>query len=269
MVPQKSFRPMTYLQRLWWPVKHIYGSGATSEWLSMVSLAKCSEFSAYSQPLLILTLLIIFFSQKGQVDVPDDQRLYINTVSNRYLFNHGIEADLYPIRILHFQLSFVECKVSWGFVSTSECHSEPTTSTGSGKSHTVSTILENALISGFPAIGSLTKPLSVLVLHYGEGGLNSLPNEAAWLSSSISSHIKGPPVRVYVSRSSLQTMRTVYGPLGERVSVEPLLFSSSELDVAAILSMMAVGSTDSAPLYMQIIMASLWASLVESSLMLP
>jgi len=133
----------------------------------------------------------------------------------------------------------------------------PRTSTGSGKSHTVSTILENALISDFPAIGSLTKPLAALVLHYGEGGSNALPNETAWLSSSVSSHITGPPVRVYVSKSSLQTMRTVYAPLGERVSVEPLLFSSSELDVAAILSMMAVGSSDSAPLYMQIIMASL------------
>ncbi len=115
-------------------------------------------------------------------------------------------------------------------------------------------MLENMLIPGFSAIGSLAKPLAGLVLHYGEGGM---PNETAWLSSSVSSHVTGPPVRVFVSRSSLHTMRTVYAPLGDRVTVEPLFFKSSELDAAAILSMMAVGSSDSAPLYMQIILVNL------------
>ena len=64
----------------------------------------------------------------------------------------------------------------------------------------------------------------------------------------------GPPVRVYVSHSSLQTMRAVYARLGANVTVEPFLLHNSELDAAAILSMMAVGSTESAPLYMQIIL---------------
>ena len=125
---------------------------------------------------------------------------------------------------------------------------------GSGKSHTVSTMLENMLISGFSAIGSLTRPLAGLVLHYGTGGINSLPNETAWLSSSISSFVNGPPVCVYVSKACLQTMRTIYEPLGDKVTIEPLLFQNHELDAAAILSMMAVGSAESAPLYMQIIL---------------
>lgn len=129
-----------------------------------------------------------------------------------------------------------------------------TSCSGSGKSHTVSAILENMFISNFPAIGSLTKPLCGLVLHFGEGGASALPNETAWLSKSMSSHVKGPPVRVYVSRSSLQTMRTVYSCLGKNIIVEPLLLHNSELDAAAILSMMAIGSTESAPLYMQIIL---------------
>jgi hypothetical protein len=110
------------------------------------------------------------------------------------------------------------------------------------------------LISNFPPIGSLKKALSGLVLHYGEGGLSALPSEAAWLSSSLSSHVNGPPVRVYVSRASLQTMRTVYAPFSDKVTIEPLQFHTSELDTAAILSMMAVGSSDSPPLYMQIIL---------------
>lgn len=66
--------------------------------------------------------------------------------------------------------------------------------------------------------------------------------------------IDTPPVRIYVSRSSLNTMRTVYAPLGPRVTVEPLLFSEAELDAEAFLSMMAVGTSDSAPLYIQIIL---------------
>lgn len=49
-------------------------------------------------------------------------------------------------------------------------------------------------------------------------------------------------------------MRAVYARLGKNVTVEPLLLRNSELDAAAILSMMAVGSSESAPLYMQIIL---------------
>ncbi|PPQ99049.1 hypothetical protein CVT24_003609 [Panaeolus cyanescens] len=128
---------------------------------------------------------------------------------------------------------------------------------GSGKSHTVSTILENMLISKFQPIGTLEKPLCGLVLHYGEGGNNALPNETAWLSTSLSSLVKGPQVKVYVSRSSLQTMKRVYARFEGKVVVEPLLLQNSELDAAAILSMMAVGSSESAPLYMQIILSIL------------
>jgi hypothetical protein len=52
-------------------------------------------------------------------------------------------------------------------------------------------------------------------------------------------------------------MREVYARLGPNVIVEPLFLQNSELDAAAILSMMAVGSTESAPLYMQIILVRL------------
>lgn len=49
-------------------------------------------------------------------------------------------------------------------------------------------------------------------------------------------------------------MRAVYAPLGHRVIVEPLFFSEAELDAEAFLSMMAVGSSESAPLYVQLIL---------------
>ncbi|KAF9483949.1 hypothetical protein BDN70DRAFT_873074 [Pholiota conissans] len=156
---------------------------------------------------------------RGSKDLVDDQRLYLNT---------------------NAPFSALICGVQ-----------------GSGKSHTVSTILENMLIPNFLPIGSSSKALSGLVLHYGDGGVNSLPSEAAWLSTSLSSHVTGVPVKVYVSRASFQTMTAVYSRFGTKVTVKPLYFQNSELDAAAILSMMAVGSTESAPLYMQIILSIL------------
>ncbi|KAL0582014.1 hypothetical protein V5O48_000072 [Marasmius crinis-equi] len=130
---------------------------------------------------------------------------------------------------------------------------------GSGKSHSVSVMLENMLIPDCKPIGSLQKPLCGLVLHFGEGGSGSSPCEAAWIAASQSEGIQAPRVRVLVSRSSLNTMRGVYSSVASRgtVTVEPLLFDEGDLDAQTFLSMMAVGSSDAAPLYMQIILSIL------------
>ncbi|KAH9951841.1 hypothetical protein B0H21DRAFT_717813 [Amylocystis lapponica] len=156
---------------------------------------------------------------KTTCDVPDDPRLYINT---------------------NAPFSALVCGVQ-----------------GSGKSHTVSVLLESMLVPEYMPIGATEKALSGLVLHLGEGGLGSRPSEAAWLAIAKAGGVRTPNVRVYVSNSSLQTMRAVYAPLGKKVQVEPLLFSEDELDAEALLSMMAVGSSDSAPLYVQTIMSTL------------
>lgn len=129
---------------------------------------------------------------------------------------------------------------------------------GSGKSHTVSVLLENMLITGHEAIGISHKALSGLVLHFGEGGTGSRPCEAAWLGQSDINGVRPPAIKVYVSRSSLSTMRATYAPLGKAVTVQPLLFSEKELDAEAVLSMMAVGSSDNAPLYIQRILVSIF-----------
>lgn len=115
-------------------------------------------------------------------------------------------------------------------------------------------MLENMFIPKFAAIGCLEKPLSGLVLHFGEGGANTRPCEAAWIGVSAYQGVSAPPIRVYVSRSSLQTMRGVYAELGSHVVVEPLMFSEAELDAEAFLSMMSVGSSETAPLYVQMIL---------------
>ncbi|KAF8331261.1 hypothetical protein F5887DRAFT_998620 [Amanita rubescens] len=128
---------------------------------------------------------------------------------------------------------------------------------GSGKSHTVSIILESMLVPQYTPIGSLKQPLSGLVLHYGNGGPNGLPSEAAYIGVPRSKGIKTPKVRVYVPKSSLGTRKRVYAPLGANVTIAPLLFDESELDAEAFLTMMAIDSLESAPLYMQIVMSIL------------
>ncbi|KAG1766784.1 hypothetical protein EDD22DRAFT_978349 [Suillus occidentalis] len=128
---------------------------------------------------------------------------------------------------------------------------------GSGKSHTVSVLLENMFIPKLQEIGSLQQPLAGLVLHFGEGGIGSLPSEAAWVGVPSAEGVRTPKVRVFVSKSSLNTMKGVYAPLGKNVEVVPLLFNETELDAQAFLSMMAVGSSDSAPLYIQIVLSIL------------
>ncbi|KAF7790865.1 hypothetical protein EIP86_001823 [Pleurotus ostreatoroseus] len=128
---------------------------------------------------------------------------------------------------------------------------------GSGKSHTVAVMLENMFIDEHPQIGLLEKPLSGLVLHFGEGGKHAQPSEAAWIASPLSPDINTPKIVVYVAQSSLKTMRAVYAKAGSHITVEPLLFKKSELDARAFLSLMAIGSSESAPLYMQTVLSIL------------
>ena len=122
---------------------------------------------------------------------------------------------------------------------------------GSGKSHTVSVLLESMFIPNCPATGELKKPLSGLVLHFGETGSSSRPCEVAFLGASQYRGVQPPDIRVYVSPSSLNRMTALYAPLGEHVQVKPLHLTESELDASAFLSMMAIGSSEAAPLYIQ------------------
>lgn len=114
------------------------------------------------------------------------------------------------------------------------------------------------LLSPDPRLGRTQKPLSGLVLHFGEGSVTTrTPCEAAHIALCTDTAVTPPPVKVYVSPASLNTMKTVYAPLGSGVVVEPLYFGEEELDAQAFLSIMAVnGGSDSAPLYMQIVLVS-------------
>ncbi len=118
----------------------------------------------------------------------------------------------------------------------------------------MSVILENMFVTGCAALGRLVKPLSGLVLHVGETGACASPCEAAYVGVSTVNNAKPPPVVVYVAPSSLKRMQLVYSRLGGNVEVKPLFFSPAELDASAFLSLMAVNSSDNAPLYMQTVL---------------
>ena len=75
-------------------------------------------------------------------------------------------------------------------------------SQGSGKSHTLSCMLESCLLQD-GGVGALTNPLGGVVFHYDVVGGNSVA-EAASLSS------RGIPIRVLVSPSNYHKLNEVY-----------------------------------------------------------
>ncbi|KAK2751036.1 hypothetical protein FQN57_000111 [Myotisia sp. PD_48] len=127
-------------------------------------------------------------------------------------------------------------------------------SQGSGKSHTLSCMLENSLMSPSKT-GKLVAPLTGLVLHYDTfTGLNTGQLcEAAYLCSS------GIPVRVLVSPSSFSRMKKLYTKLPglpdgtAPPQVVALKFPEKHLSIGMMKSLMAVGGDGHVPLYMEVV----------------
>jgi hypothetical protein len=124
---------------------------------------------------------------------------------------------------------------------------------GSGKSHTTSCILENALIPS-QHLGRLEQPLSALVFSYssfsGEGsGFNV--SEAAFLAApnpSIPHHPQVKKVNVLVSPSNPKIAK-LYRKI-PNVTVVPYKLKPSNLDIDTMLVLMAVNESDTTPLYL-------------------
>ncbi|KAJ5606838.1 hypothetical protein N7537_003457 [Penicillium hordei] len=117
-------------------------------------------------------------------------------------------------------------------------------SQGSGKSHTLSCILEGCLINS--KAGRLLNPLTAVVFHYDtficdNGGS---PCEAAFLASH--SKIK---VRVLCAPTNLLTIQKTYSRFN--IKVEPLQIDQADLSTKRMLDLMAVGQNGGpVPLYM-------------------
>ena len=129
-------------------------------------------------------------------------------------------------------------------------------SQGAGKSHTLSCMLEAALLQpqGHDRLGKLPKPLSGIVFHYDRftGLSGNQFCEAAYLCS------KGIPVKVLVSPASFKKMQRLYSnlpgvPTHLQPAVHPMLIKEQHLDAARMLKLMAVeGADGTRPLYMEV-----------------
>ncbi|ETS87822.1 hypothetical protein PFICI_01650 [Pestalotiopsis fici W106-1] len=118
---------------------------------------------------------------------------------------------------------------------------------GSGKSHTLSSLLENCLIPS-SKLGSLPRPLTGIVFHYDTffSDLSGAPCEAAHLSSD--PRVK---VRILCAPTNVRMMKNVYGRL-PNVTVEELRLKEQDLNTKRMLDLMAVGA-GTVPLYIHVI----------------
>lgn len=124
---------------------------------------------------------------------------------------------------------------------------------GSGKSHTVSVIIENSLIKA-GELGLLPEPLSVVVFHLGaaQGGMH-LPCESAFLQNPSNPGTKRfkIPVRVLASPSNLTKMKAVYATTGAQVV--PFYLSTRDLNSSRMFGLMHVTDDGDVPLYIQVV----------------
>ncbi|EED11758.1 conserved hypothetical protein [Talaromyces stipitatus ATCC 10500] len=117
-------------------------------------------------------------------------------------------------------------------------------SQGSGKSHTLSCLLENCLIPS--KLGNLRSPLTGVVFHYDTFISDNMgsPCEAAFLSSN-----PAVEVRVLCSPTNIRGINGTYSRFG--INVHPLEIDQKDLNTKRMLDLMAVeSSTGTIPLYM-------------------
>jgi hypothetical protein len=125
---------------------------------------------------------------------------------------------------------------------------------GSGKSHTTSCILENALVPS-RLLGRLKNPLSALVFSYGQFGGDGSGfsiSEAAFLAAPgrdipDGNHVK--KIHVLVSPSNFVNISKLYLRV-PNVSVSSFKLKPENLDIDVMLTLMNVSESDTQPLYM-------------------
>lgn len=123
-------------------------------------------------------------------------------------------------------------------------------SQGSGKSHTLSCLLENSLIQSSP-VGKLSSPLAGLVVHYDIFTTFSSTQlcEAAYLYSS------KIPVRVLVSPTNYLAMKAAYNKLAggsKMLNVQPLYLPQRDLNISMMKTLMGINNKADQPLYIEV-----------------
>ncbi|CAG9977974.1 unnamed protein product [Clonostachys byssicola] len=122
-------------------------------------------------------------------------------------------------------------------------------SQGSGKSHTLSVLLENSLAKSVANV--LPRPLTGLLFHRDSfvSETAGAPCEAAYLSSN-----PAISVRVLCAPSNIMNIRRIYSNL-PNVTVEELRINQSDLNTDRMLGLMAVhtGKDGGMPLYLYVL----------------
>ncbi|KAF2868573.1 hypothetical protein BDV95DRAFT_500042 [Massariosphaeria phaeospora] len=124
---------------------------------------------------------------------------------------------------------------------------------GSGKSHTTSCILENALLPS-RHLGRLENPVSALVFSYGDfssGGVGFSISEAAFLAgpnAAFPGHSRVKKITVLTSPTN-NAIRKRYERL-PNVRAIPFTLDPRSLDIGNMLTLMAVNESAATPLYM-------------------
>ncbi|KAK4177555.1 hypothetical protein QBC36DRAFT_184757 [Triangularia setosa] len=140
---------------------------------------------------------------------------------------------------------FEDPRIFWNIAAPSSffiCGSQ-----GSGKSHTLSCLLENVLVPC--RANTLPRPLTGIIFHYDTFTSDSggSPCEAAWLSSN--TDIK---VRVLCPPTNIQTMQKIYSRF-PHITVEELRINEADLNTGRMLDLMAVSSIQgNLPLYLHV-----------------
>ncbi|KAI1758830.1 hypothetical protein GGR53DRAFT_528347, partial [Hypoxylon sp. FL1150] len=120
-------------------------------------------------------------------------------------------------------------------------------SQGSGKSHTLSCLLENCLFHS--DANELRKPLTGIVFHYDTfiSDSGGSPCEAAFLSTH-----PGTSVRVLCAPTNVAVIRKVYSSL-PNVQIEELRINETDLNTKRMMDLMAVKEGGAKPLYLHVI----------------
>lgn len=123
-------------------------------------------------------------------------------------------------------------------------------SQGSGKSHTLSCMLESCLLQA-PQIGETSNPLAGIVFAY-DAQSTAIACEAAYLATKV-------PVNVLVSPSNYHDMKKAYHQISSKIKICPLFLKQRHLSTKRMLTLMAFNNdgTGSVPLYMEVIMSIL------------
>ncbi|KAL7923123.1 hypothetical protein ACQKWADRAFT_67317 [Trichoderma austrokoningii] len=122
-------------------------------------------------------------------------------------------------------------------------------SQGSGKSHTLSCLLENCLMQSEANV--LPRPLTGIVFHYDPwiSASRGSPCEAAYLASA-----EDISVRVLCPPTNVRDIEKVYSRL-PNVQVETLRIDQTDLDTKRMMDLMAVSSVQGGgiPLYLHVV----------------